>query len=61
MAREVEISYAQLAKLIKERCEMIPEAMEEVVNSFENKIGKSMLTLVQKNCRRNLKRFNAVK
>lgn len=61
LAKEVGISYAQLAKLIKNRCEMIPEAMEEVVNSFENKIGKNILTLVQKNCRRNLKRFNVVK
>lgn len=61
MAREVGISYAQLVKLIKEKCETLPDVVEEIVNSFENRIGKSILTLIQKNCRRNLKRFNAVK
>ncbi len=60
MAREVGISYAQLKKLIKNQCESIPEAMVKVIDSIDNKIGKRILKLVQKNCSRNLKRFNSI-
>lgn len=56
-AKEVGINYNQLSRIIKEQCYTIPELMSEVVSSFENKIGQSILCEVEKNCLKNIKRF----
>ena len=57
LADEVEISYTQLRKIIKTQCENVPDILRTVVNSFENTIGKNILTVVETNCERTMKRF----
>ena len=53
LAEEVEISYPQFKKDIVSSCELLPILLEEVMNSFENKIGITILNNVKKNCYKN--------
>lgn len=56
-ANENNISFTQLKKVIKNQCEILPDIVDNVINSFENKIGKDILSVAQKNCTRLLKEF----
>lgn len=56
-ANDMDISFTQLKKIIKNQCELLPDILDEVIKSFENKIGKDILSAVEKNCRRLLKEF----
>lgn len=56
-ANENNISFTQLKKVIKNQCEILPDIVDNVINSFENKIGKDILLVAQKNCTRLLKEF----
>lgn len=56
-ANENNISFTQLKKVIKNQCEILPDTVDNVINSFENKIGKDILSVAQKNCTRLLKEF----
>lgn len=56
-ANENDISFTQLKKVIKNQCEILPDIVDNVINSFENKIGKDILSVAQKNCTRLLKEF----
>ena len=55
LANENDINFTQLKKVIKNQCETLPDIVNEVINSFENKIGKDILSVVQKNCIKLLK------
>ncbi len=57
LANENGISFTQLKKVIKNQCENLPIIVEDVINSFDNKIGKNILSVVQKNCTKMLKEF----
>ena len=57
LANENDISFTQLKKVIKNQCENLPIIVEDVINSFDNKIGKDILSVVQKNCTKLLKEF----
>lgn len=57
LANENDISFTQLKKIIKNQCENLPIIVEDVINSFDNKIGKDILSVVQKNCTKLLKEF----
>ncbi len=57
LANENNISFTQLKKIIKNQCETLPIIVNDVTNSFENKIGKDILYVVQKNCNKLLKEF----
>ena len=57
LATENDINFTQLKKVIKNQCETLPSIVVEVINSFENKIGKDILSVVQKNCTKLLKEF----
>lgn len=57
LANENDISFTQLKKIIKNQCENLPIIVEDVINSFDNKIGKDILSVVQKNCTKMLKEF----
>ena len=57
LANENDISFTQLKKVIKNQCETLPDIVEDVINSFDNKIGKDILSVVQKNCTKLLKEF----
>ena len=57
LADEVGISYTQLRKIIKTQCENVSDILRTIVNSFENTIGKDILTVVETNCERTMKRF----
>ncbi len=57
LANENDISFTQLKKVIKNQCENLPIIVESVINSFDNKIGKDILSVVQKNCTKMLKEF----
>ena len=57
LANDNDISFTQLKKVIKNQCETLPDIVEDVINSFENKIGKDVLAVVQKNCTKLLKEF----
>ena len=57
LANENNISFTQLKKVIKNQCETLPGIVSEVVNSFDNKIGKDILAVAQKNCTKLLKEF----
>ena len=57
LANENDISFTQLKKIIKNQCENLPIIVEDVINSFDNKIGKNILSVVQKNCTKLLKEF----
>lgn len=57
LAQETNISFTHLKKIIKNQCEQLPCALDDVINSFENKIGKDILLVVQKNCSKLLKEF----
>ena len=57
LANENDISFTQLKKVIKNQCEILPIIVEDVINSFDNKIGKDILSVVQKNCTKLLKEF----
>lgn len=56
-ANDVEISYTQLNKIIKNQCEKLPQIVIEVANSFENTIGLNIIEVVEKNCNRIYKNF----
>ena len=58
LANDVGISYPQLCQVIKSQCEAVPEIIREVSESFENRIGASILTLVSKHCNKTLKLFS---
>ena len=55
LANENDINFTQLKKVIKNQCETLPDIVNKVINSFENKIGKDILSVVQKNCTKLLK------
>lgn len=57
LANENDISFTQLKKVIKNQCETLPDIVEGVIDSFENKIGKDILSVVKKNCTKLLKEF----
>ncbi len=57
LAEENNISFTQLEKVIKNQCEILPSIVDGVINGFENKIGKDILSVVQKNCTKLLKEF----
>ena len=57
LANENNISFTQLKKVIKNQCENLPIIVEYVISSFDNKIGKDILSVVQKNCTKLLKEF----
>lgn len=57
LANENDISFTQLKKVIKKQCENLPIIVDDVINSFDNKIGKDILSVVQKNCTKMLKEF----
>lgn len=57
LALEAEISYTQLKKVIKNQCEILPDVTKEIITSFDNTIGKDILNVVEKNCKRTVKRF----
>lgn len=57
LANENDISFTQLKKVIKKQCENLPYIVEDVINSLDNKIGKDILSVVQKNCTKLLKEF----
>ena len=57
LAEENNINFTQLKKVIKNQCEILPSIVSGVVNSFENNIGKDILSVVQKNCTKLLKEF----
>mgnify|MGYP001105777312 FL=1 len=57
LANDNDISFTQLKKIIKNQCENLPIIVEDVINSFDNKIGKDILSVVQKNCTKLLKEF----
>ncbi len=57
LANENDISFTQLKKVIKNQCETLPDIVSGVINSFENEIGKNILSVVQKNCTKLLKEF----
>lgn len=58
LANDVGISYPQFCQVIKSQCEAVPEIIREVSESFENRIGASILTLVSKHCNKTLKLFS---
>lgn len=49
LANENDISFTQLKKIIKNQCETLPDIVNDIINSFENKIGKDILSVVQRN------------
>lgn len=57
LANENDISFTQLKKVIKKQCETLPNIVDDVISSFDNKIGKDILSVVQKNCTKLLKEF----
>ena len=57
LANENDISFTQLKKVIKKQCENLPIIVESVISSLDNKIGKDILSVVQKNCTKMLKEF----
>ena len=61
LANENDISFTQLKKIIKNQCKILPDIVDNVINSFENKIGKDIFSAVQKNCNKLLKEFNFIK
>lgn len=52
LANAVDISYTQLKKIIKEQCNILPDIIDETINSFDNNIGKDIYEIVVKNCRK---------
>lgn len=58
MAKDIGISYTQLKKILINQCEILPDIVKEVSQSFKNTIGKDIFDVVFKNCTRNLKNFN---
>ena len=57
LAKETDISFTQLKKIIKNQCKILPDIADDVIKSFENKIGKDILSIIQKNCNKLLKEF----
>lgn len=52
LANDVGISYTQLKKIIIKQCDILPDIIEKVTEDFENTIGKDILEVVRKNCKR---------
>ena len=57
LANEADISFTQFKKIIRNQCEILPDIIDSVINSFENNIGKDILAVVNKNCNKLLKEF----
>ena len=57
LANENNINFTQLKKVIKNQCKTLPDIVNGAINSFENEIGKNILSVVQKNCTKLLKEF----
>lgn len=57
MTKDIGISYTQLKKVLKYQCEQLPNIVQNVYVNFENTIGKNILDVVIKNCKRNIKNF----
>ena len=57
LANKNDISFTQLKKVIKKQCENLPYIVESVISSLDNKIGKDILSVVQKNCSEITKEF----
>ena len=54
---EVGINAGQFQKMIEKQAFLLPKLVEETILEFENKIGKKILNVVEKNCERTIKRF----
>ena len=52
LANDLNISFTQLKKVIKNQCEILPDITKEVIESFDNTIGKEILDVVIKNSER---------
>lgn len=52
LVKECGIGYPYFKKLILEQTESLPELVKEVSQSFENTIGKSIIKVVEKNCKK---------
>lgn len=57
MAKDIGISYTQIKKILKNQCEILPDIVKEVSETFENSVGEKILQVVSENCTRNLKNF----
>ena len=58
MAEDIGISYTQVKKILINQCEILPDIIKEVSQTFQNTIGREIFNIVLKNCTRNLKNFN---
>ncbi|MEI8129614.1 MAG: type II toxin-antitoxin system HipA family toxin [bacterium] len=56
-ANEVGISYVQLKKIIKTQTSTLPNIVSEVISDFDNTIGQEILSIVNKNCKILIDRF----
>ena len=56
-ANEVGISYVQLKKIIKTQTSILPNIVSEVISDFDNTIGQEILSIVNKNCKILIDRF----
>lgn len=52
LANDLNISFTQLKRVIKNQCEILPDITREIIGNFENTIGDEILTVVIKNCQR---------
>ncbi len=43
--------------MIEKQAFLLPKLVDETILEFENKIGKKILNVVEKNCERTIKRF----
>ena len=57
LAKENNINFTQLKKIIKNQCEKLPDIINEVISGFQNNIGKDILVVVEKNSKRLLRGF----
>ena len=55
--KEVWINAGQFQKMLEKQAFLLPKLVEETILEFENKIGKKILNVVEKNCERTIKRF----
>lgn len=57
LAKENNINFTQLKKIIKNQCEKLPDIVSQVINEIPNNIGKDILAVVVKNSKRLLRGF----
>lgn len=57
LSNDVDISFTHFKKIIKNQSTILPDIVDEVINSFENNIGKNILAIVRKNCEKILKEY----